>query len=65
MELTTKLVQVDSRRRVSLGTVLEADRYYRATAHSDGTIVLEPVTAYTREEFAQSFPGVRFPESPR
>jgi hypothetical protein len=46
------LIHTDSRGRVSLGKILEADRDYRVTHGSHGTVVLEPVTTITDYERA-------------
>jgi hypothetical protein len=44
------LVHTDSRRRVSLGKVLEANRDYRVSVSTHGTITLEPVTTISDYE---------------
>jgi hypothetical protein len=56
------LVRTDARARLSLSKLLEPDRDYRATLHPDGTVVLEPVTAYTRAQWEAEFPTIPFPE---
>lgn len=49
--VNTATVEVDGRGRVSLGKTARSGTY-RATAHSDGTIVLEPVVTLTAIELA-------------
>ncbi len=44
------LVHTDSRRRVSLAKVLEADRDYRVSVSPHGTVTLEPVTTISDYE---------------
>lgn len=44
-----KLVQVDSRGRVSLGAVARRE-YYIARVEDDGTIIMEPVIVLTQVE---------------
>lgn len=44
------LVHTDSRRRVSLGRLLEANRDYRVTVSPHGTVTLEPVTTISDYE---------------
>jgi len=46
------LIHTDSRGRVSLGKILEADRDYRVTTGTHGSIVLEPVTTISDYERA-------------
>jgi hypothetical protein len=44
------LVSTDSRGRVSLGKILEANRNYRVSVSPHGTVVLEPVTTISDYE---------------
>lgn len=44
------LVSTDNRGRVSLGKILEANRNYRVSVSSHGTVVLEPVTTISDYE---------------
>jgi hypothetical protein len=46
------LIHTDTRGRVSLGKLLEANRDYRVTTSPHGTVVLEPVTTITDYERA-------------
>lgn len=44
-----KLIQVDSRKRVTLGTMAHHERY-AAWVEADGTIIMTPVIVLTQEE---------------
>lgn len=46
------LIHTDSRGRVSLGKILEADRDYRVITGSHGRVTLEPVTVISDYERA-------------
>lgn len=53
------LVHTDSRSRVSLAKVLQANRDYRVSVSPHGTVVLEPVTTISDyEQKILSIPGV-------
>ncbi|MGV3733268.1 MAG: hypothetical protein ACO1N6_07710 [Microcella sp.] len=43
-------MSTDNRGRVSLGKILEANRNYRVSVSSHGTVVLEPVTTISDYE---------------
>lgn len=48
--MTQTIIDVDARRRVSLGALATADRY-TIEREDDGTIVLRPAVVLTEDEF--------------
>lgn len=48
--MTMSLVHADSRGRLSLGRLIQADRDYRVSTSPHGTVVLEPVTVISDYE---------------
>lgn len=47
-----KTVRVDSRGRVSLGGIIEPDRFYMARSHN-GIVTLEPVVILSDKEYSE------------